>query len=160
MSTPPKPSDLATLRTPLAPAAGPWSDEPDKVQWIDEATDLDCLIVRNHMGALCGYVGLPPGHSLHGLGYGEIDEDVDVHGGLTYAAPCQEDGTICHVPEPGRPADVWWFGFDCAHAGDIVPDFRFTFHGDTYRDIAYVRAECAALAAQLCELDVRTEANT
>jgi hypothetical protein len=131
------------------------------VQWIDEATDLDCLIVRNHMGALCGYVGLPHEHRLYGLGYGEVDEQVEVHGGLTYAAPCQENGKICHVPEPGRPADVWWFGFDCAHAGDLIPNAGdlipnmddFGYGPDTYRDIAYVTAECASLAGQLVKLD-------
>lgn len=32
---------------------GQWTNEPDKVQWIDEATGLDCLIVR-HRG--CGHL--------------------------------------------------------------------------------------------------------
>jgi hypothetical protein len=39
------------------------SKEPDKVQWRDQVTGLTCLIVRvNPGGALCGYVGVPPGH--------------------------------------------------------------------------------------------------
>ena len=33
---------------------GPWQDEPDKIQWQDEETGLPCLIVRGHMGFLCG----------------------------------------------------------------------------------------------------------
>lgn len=33
-----------------------------------------------------------------------------VHGGLTYSDRCHDD--ICHVPAPGEPDDVWWFGFD------------------------------------------------
>lgn len=47
---------------------GPWQDEPDKIQYVDEATGLPCLIVRNgkEIGALCGYVGVLPGHPLHG----------------------------------------------------------------------------------------------
>lgn len=146
--------------------AGPWSTEPDKAQWVDEATGLDCLIVRNHGGALCGYVGLPPGHPLHGLDYDEAHEraDIDVHGGLTFADRCQkgdEDGWhICHVPEPGRPAEVWWLGFDCAHFGDISPrheqDYRDAGidktawgHSETYKDFGYVQAEVTRLAAQL-----------
>lgn len=40
---------------------GPWDGEPDKMQWTDPATGLDCLIVRNTLGALCGYVGVTPG---------------------------------------------------------------------------------------------------
>ena len=149
---------------------GPWRDEPDKAQWVDEATGLDCLIVRNRQGALCGYVGLPPGHSLHGKSYNDAYDAVDgldVHGGLTYSDRCQEgaeDGPgVCHVPHPGRPAEVWWLGFDCAHYRDYVPgmvevDQRLQReHGipwdpseaGTYRTFGYVRSECAALAAQV-----------
>ena len=39
---------------------GEWMNEPDKVQYIDENTGLDCLIVRvKGLGHLCGYVGVP-----------------------------------------------------------------------------------------------------
>jgi hypothetical protein len=147
---------------PVPLPAGPWDDEPDKAQWIDEATDLDCLIVRNHYGALCGYVGLPPGHPLHGAHYDDDRLDVRVHGGLTFADSCQdgaEDGPgICHIPEAGRPHDVWWLGFDCAHAWDLAPGI---FHGlpaelrpsimrdCEYRTFDYVVAEVTGLAGQL-----------
>jgi len=134
---------------------GPWTNEPDRLQWVDKTTELDCLIVRGPFGALCGYVGVPNHHHGYGrfyddiriLGWLDIDYP-DVHGGLTYSNPCQ--GNICHIPEPGRPDDVWWFGFDCSHYMDKIPDPMLDF-GDlnTYRDITYVRAECANLAAQL-----------
>jgi hypothetical protein len=138
---------------------GPWDDEPDKAQWVDGTTDLDCLIVRNHMGALCGYVGLPPDHPLHGKGYDDVP-DVDVHGGLTFADSCQEgaeDGPgVCHVPEPGRPAKVWWLGFDCAHGFDIIPKMRefyagasFSYDHAAYKTFAHVQAEVTSLARQL-----------
>lgn len=47
-----------------------------------------------------------------------------------------------------------WFGFDCAHSGDLVPGMvlRFAWIGndrDTYRSVTYVRAECTGLAEQL-----------
>lgn len=105
---------------------GPWQSEPDKVVWVDPATDLDCMIHRGPSGALCGYVGVGPDHPWHGKKYNEVD--VDVHGGLTYANPCEEsddeaDG-ICHVPAPGRSDDVWWLGFDCAHGFDFMPRMR------------------------------------
>jgi hypothetical protein len=144
---------------------GPWNNEPDKIQWIDETTDLDCLIVRNPMGALCGYVGAPPGHPWHGAGYNDVD--VSVHGGLTFAASCQENAPeghgICHVPEPGRPADVWWLGFDCAHGGDVIPkmieyeknlpaELTAYRRDDQYRDVAYVTEQCQQLAAQIHEV--------
>ena len=132
---------------------GAWLNEPDKVQWIDETTGLDCLIVRNNGGALCGYVGVLPGHPWHGKGYSDIDcELADVHGGLTVANKCheREDGLgICHVPQNGRPADVWWLGFDCAHCGDQSPAYERTWDGGTYRDVRYVTRECANLARQI-----------
>lgn len=138
---------------------GPWADEPDKLQWQDDETGLPCLIVRNPVGSLCGYVGVPLGHPWHGLD-NDDDElvDVEVHGGLTFSGACQEGDDsarrICHIPSPGEADDVWWLGFDCAHAGDISPSVerppRFLevsggFH-ETYKSLDYVRAECASLA--------------
>lgn len=97
---------------------GPWDGEPDKVSWTDPATGRPCLAVRNPVGAWCGYVAVDPGHPLHGQDYDV--PDVVVHGGLTYAAYCREGATeaegICHVPRPGQPHDVWWFGFDTCQA--------------------------------------------
>lgn len=140
---------------------GPWIDEPDKVSWTDEETGRPCLIHRGPSGALCGYVAVDPGHPLHGKSYYTDDgEEVasNVHGGLTYASACQETDDesegICHVPEPGAPDDVWWFGFDCAHSGDVSPAWlhygsgRF-FADAEYRGIGYVVAECQNLAKQL-----------
>src|SRR5690606_3996986 len=40
-----------------------------KIQWVDEATGLDCLMVRNSGGAWCGYVGVSEGHPLYGVEY-------------------------------------------------------------------------------------------
>jgi len=142
---------------------GPWRDEPDKAQWVDEATDLDCLAVRNPLGAWCGYVGVPPGHPWHGRDYMDID-NLNVHGGLTFAAMCDENTDpdhphICHVPAPGRPGDVWWLGFDCAHGGmDHIPGLATAMteagiknrqSDGQYRTLDYVRAECTNLAAQV-----------
>lgn len=134
---------------------GPWVDEPDKVVWVDEATDLDCMIHRNRVGALCGYVGVGPGHPWHGKHYDECD--VEVHGGLTYSDKCQETATedngICHVPAPGREHNIWWLGFDCAHSQDVCPAYEARFHDErgTYKDIEYVTAQVEALAAQVVE---------
>jgi hypothetical protein len=177
-----QPEPRLRFGTPFASAmpAGPWSSEPDKMQWLDDATDLDCLIVRGSMGALCGYVGVPPEHPWHGKGYSECLKDdcteewcyehspnagVRVHGGLTFASACSESEDpsrwICHVPLPGRPHDVWWFGFDCAHSGDLTlydvakaqaenNRYPWTLRPeDEYRDIAYVQGEVTRLARQL-----------
>jgi hypothetical protein len=127
--------------------AGPWDGEPDRVDF--HAAGYACLLHRaGRLGHWCGYVAVPPGHPLHGVGYdaAEARADLRVHGGLTYADKCQ--GTICHVPVPGESDDVWWLGFDCAHAGDHVPN-RPPFDGDVYRDVAYVRRETEMLALQI-----------
>jgi hypothetical protein len=85
------------------------------------------------------------------------DALLSVHGGLTYAAFCQESDDestgICHVPEPGQPAHVWWFGFDCAHCYDVAPGYDWSHGGDReYRDLDYVRGQVRSLAAQLAAL--------
>lgn len=159
------------------PGDGPWTTEPDKAHWIDPATGLDCLIVRAHHGALCGYVGVPPEHQLHGVsGFDPVVRTLAVHGGVNFGSACQEgaeDGPgVCHVPEPGRPADVWWLGFDCAHAGDLAPTQRHemdqllgpfqtrapavlvaagmtNFLGEHYRTFTWVQHQVRQLAAQL-----------
>lgn len=48
---------------------GLWDHEPDKVQWVDEETGYDCLMVRNNFGAWCGYVGVPAEHPWFGVEY-------------------------------------------------------------------------------------------
>lgn len=138
---------------------GPWQDEPDRVEF--KHAGLPCLLNRGHLGNWCGYVAVPPGHPLHGHGYD--DADVDVHGGLTYAGACQ--GHICHVPEPGEPDDVWWFGFDCGHCWDLSPAVNATMRklgsrawreielDDVYRDLPYVRRETESLAEQLAGVE-------
>jgi hypothetical protein len=113
---------------------------------------MDCMIVRNALGALCGYVAVPPGHPAHGLDYDDIG--VTCHGGLTYAQACSEH--VCHNPRPGYPNDVWWLGFDCSHGCDFCPGMdRLGFRLEeyrTYKNIAYVQTECAELAQQLKEM--------
>lgn len=144
--------------------AGPWCDEPDHVEFRHNG--VPCILHRNDMGAWCGYAAVEPRHPWHGQDYtGHYDDETDeyvespassanVHGGLTYADKCQ--GNICHVAQPGEPDDVWWFGFDCAHSGDLVlgmdQAYRATGLGErggSYRSLAYVRAETIRLADQI-----------
>ena len=125
---------------------GPWDQEPDKEQWVDPETGLPCLIVRGPLGALCGYVGVPEGHPAT-----EKTEDLEVHGGVTYGpSPCS-GGDICHIPDEGEPDHVFWIGFDCSHRWDFAPGFFYAWGGE-YRDIAYVKNQCALLARQIKDL--------
>lgn len=142
---------------------GPWDSEPDKLQWPDLETGLPCLIHRAGVtGALCGYVGVAPGHPWYGVKYEEIEPAVDVHGGLTYSDFCFEvteaDGRgICHVPDEGDPEKVWWLGFDCAHCNDESPAINAQLHNlidrafETYRTLEYVQQQCRELAKQVMQ---------
>ncbi|RBB38888.1 hypothetical protein DPV79_16030 [Burkholderia reimsis] len=153
--------------------SGEWDNEPDKVQWTDEATRLVCMAHRGPMGNWCGYVGVPPAHPLYAIDYSVVQDKapIDVHGGLTYAEHCQPNHDpitgrgVCHIPEPGEPDDLWWLGFDCGHAFDLQPglrarlklmrdEFDLSFRTDfeQYRTLDYVRKQAAYLAAQLAEL--------
>jgi hypothetical protein len=152
---------------------GPWDDEPDELDFTDERTGYACRILRNHSGALCGYVQVPPDHPLHGVAYNaSIDASLmplmesvmegtvgkrspiqvllmsfgerspgdlfDVHGGITFSGDMR-----------GAAEGSFWYGFDCSHCDDASP--KYLDHGlrGTYRDLAYVKAECASLAKQI-----------
>jgi hypothetical protein len=195
---------------------GPWDNEPDKMQWPDEATGLPCLVVRGPMGSWCGYVGIPSTHPAYGKEYSADGLELSAHGGLTFSDKCSSHtgkefkewreymlrsraeierypegdaaqrwkreghliddfkaweayraaSAICHTVEPGEDDCVWWFGFDCAHYHDLIPEmlrlreskaYGGIFNNatepytrsETYRTIEYVRNECRELAAQL-----------
>lgn len=146
---------------------GPWSAEPDRVEWR-HSSGLICLIRRAPIsGALCGYVGVPPTHPLYGKDREELDGLLRAHGGISYASRC--DGTICHVPKAGESDDVYWIGFDCSHAHDLAPfmlkgslvdmwrrssrSHESFFDSWEYRDLTYVRAATELLAIQLASGD-------
>lgn len=157
------PIDISIYPMPFSPAdrkdwpAGPWDNEPDNYSWIDPTTDYRCAILRNRMGALCGYVRVPEDHKLFGKDYTEeidfllqpksygdrIDCIIDCHGGLTYS---NREG---------------WFGFDCSHVGDVRPEATWRSDlsillrrtADVYRDFNYVKSECASLAYELWKFD-------
>lgn len=132
---------------------GQWDNEPDKLLWKHEG--FDCMIVRNSLGNLCGYVGVTESHPWFGKDYSDVD--ADAHGGLTYADYCQ--GHVCH---PG-PEKTYWLGFDCAHSGDLVPGMEK--YGDrppslagtgqgsygTYKDVSFVKTVVNRLAEQASE---------
>ena len=61
---------------------------------------LKGAIMRNP--SLCAYIGVPKWHKLAGEHYsGNMDEIVDVHGGLTFSGESEIFGN-----------DYWWFGWE------------------------------------------------
>lgn len=160
-----------------------WETEPDKFDF--GAHGLKCAARRGPCKQWCGYVAVPKEHPLHGYNYsvsrkiskpavaqvwdtsgedrewtyGLYSEEFDcgflspeavfrVHGGLTYS------GDKCPTNDPDGN---WWFGFDCAHAGDFIPydgavrDLVSRHDGDIYRDLTFVIAQCEHLAKQLID---------
>lgn len=122
----------------------PWIDEPDSVDGA--FGDIPWVLRRGPtgLGHWCGYVAIAPGHPWHGRHYADIP--VEVHWGLTWDG----DGRPDFPDLPGW----WWVGFDCAHAGDLVPGMVDLLppglvEGDTYRTVDYARAEVETLAAQV-----------
>jgi hypothetical protein len=128
-----------------------WTTEPNRKHWIDPTTRLDCLIVRNRIGALCGYVGVPNTHPWYGMHYDAVD--AYCHGGLTFSSKCNAHVRHDANTETVANADVWWLGFDCAHSGDLCPGMPpyLLFLDGIYRNIAYVENECRNLALQIQE---------
>ena len=171
-----------------------------KIESDFEYRGYRCVVVFQDMGHRCGYVGLKPGHPLYGKEYSDYvevkksdlegeeigkrsmisllvasnDEDdrarieiyFNVHGGITYA------GGNSNYPIEGN---LWWFGFDCAHWGDLIDlDKLEEYFGNepqvknriniekevnsrygTYGEIRtkeYVEDECKSLVDQIIKL--------
>jgi hypothetical protein len=123
---------------------GPWDREPDSFEW--RLDGIPCCLLRNRVGAWCGYVGVKEGSPLHGREYegDDVLVDVQVHGGLTYA-------------RQGQTNSRWWFGFDCSHYMDLTPGYTAltfpTVHSGTYRTFKYAMVETCKLARQLQRLE-------
>ena len=66
-----------------------------------------CIVIFNGYFR-CGDVGIPKTHIAYGVHYDNVN--IYVHGGLTYS------GNLIHIVNN----DLWWFGFDCAHASDKI----------------------------------------
>lgn len=132
--------------------------------------ELQCVVVFLSVGHRCGYVGVPYEHPLHGRECDEVSGMVSAHGGLNYSyEDTNENGDF------PLPLGLWWFGFDCAHAGDgqdlalakerfpndpsidflIQMERQFPVRQyETVRSLEYVEEECRELARQLSTLPI------
>lgn len=84
-----------------------------------------------------GYVAIPEGNVLHGLG--TIDLDLDVHGGVTWAESARNTS---NVPEWVKDTD-WIIGFDTSHGGN----------NPLYHDKFYVELQTRKLIVELLLLE-------
>jgi len=142
---------------------GPWRSEADIYAYFDDETGYPCMVMRHgHMGTLNGYVGIPDDHPCFGVDHDDMPDSIDVYGGLTFSSLLETPNKL------GR--EVHWFGFDCAHHGDMMPGVEALLNRATakdkvmmngcqktawrgpraaYRDIDFVKNEVRRLARQL-----------
>jgi hypothetical protein len=161
---------------------GIWTDEPDEAEWIHEESGLPCLIIRHQAyGTFSGYFGVPPENPLYKSDGDFLEEEITFTGlslpeGIVRDAR-KTDPLTLPIQIEAAFLNYWFFGFDCAHAGDVIPMFRGrelagilrrrqtqplliasrvgrgTWRGpDVYRDFAFVRKEVEHLAQQAHEL--------
>lgn len=180
------------------------SNESEKRYIVErefEHAGYKCVVTFGCIGQRCGYVGIPKKHPLYGKDYTDhleikksdiwgrevsgvfpllcacFDEDERIrieayfqcHGGITYA------GSGEHSSYPIE-SDLWWFGFDCGHAGDKTDldyaiqkfpsrreqyqlqkmiESKFLIDCDVIRTEKYVADECKKLAEQLKEFETK-----
>ena len=104
-----------------------------------EHAGMTCALRHGVFDAPCGYVALPVGHKLHGKSDVQIDDEVNVHGGITLAGRIGSD-------DLGR----FWAGFDMAHYHDFDPyDYERCIRTDEE-----CIAETNRLAEQLAKMEV------
>jgi hypothetical protein len=157
---------------------GPWHDEPDRVDFEHGGLPCLLLrgSLGSWCGYAAVPPGHPwhgksyhdclapagdPAHVSNENDWHDCEQRpdclIEAHGGLTYSDACQ--GPICHEGKPGAPhPPMWWFGFDCAHYMDLTPAMiplrkrmghSLREDSESYRDLAYVRAQTERLAQQL-----------
>lgn len=127
---------------------------------------LRCVVVFTCMGHRCGYIGVTKENLLYQKDYSDIDEDLEVHGGITYS------GSDENYPVTTNDK-LWWFGFDTAHYMDgkdidlalkyellnektygILKESDKYFGNDgVARSLEYCIDECKSLAEQLSEVE-------
>lgn len=99
-------------------SSGPWQEEPDLVEWRLGGVSYPLLIVRGEAGVLCGFVGVPETHPLHGT---FLRDDAtltspDLPEVISATRPCGQ----VFIPT-NEPPTCWWLGFHCGSDREFVP---------------------------------------
>lgn len=128
---------------------------------------LRCVVYDCRGRHLCGYVGVPKTHALHGVAYNSNhaaanslwekakDGPMGKRGILSLLVADHDAPRLDVVFDvhgsltfsgggdyPVASSGLWWFGFDAAHCDD----------SRDVQDEAYMAAECESLADQLAEV--------
>lgn len=130
------------------------------------AAGFRAVVIMGDMGHRCGYVGIPVGHPLHGIGYSteterlaELPEGESIgKRGIIPVLCAAAEGRIPRSPEmtfdvhggltyadnrADYPvtSDLWWFGYDCGHSGDARSPEYLQRMRDKYPDKPYMWRE-------------------
>lgn len=108
-----------------------------ETSFLDANMDLSGYVFEH--GTHNGYVAVPPENRYHGRSWEDMEEEINVHGGITFSEPVtypdkmndreiREEyigkrnailGKAEFITENTEIGDDWWiFGFDTAHWGD------------------------------------------
>lgn len=139
------------------------------------------VVIMTGTGHRCGYVGVPPGHPLHGVEYNELtlalpppkpDTPVGDRGVMTLFAVAMKEElstspevvfdvhgslTFSKANHEGYPAaepdDLWWFGYDCAHSQDAPSPEYLAQQRERYPDKPYMWATYGGIhrSQEYCE---------
>lgn len=159
--------------------AGPWVAEPDAIRWVDVATRLPCLALRNtELGMWCGYVGVPVGHPLFMMAH---DDErfplLRVHGEVSFSnlSTYRRPLVMMLADDDELPPDyddvVWWMGFHCGYEGTgdyapgraamlrkagapewLIANLPVQSDDIVYRALPYAKDMCSVLAYQLAAI--------
>jgi hypothetical protein len=167
-----------------------------KVEKEWESNNYMCVVLMTEHGHRCGYVGIGENHPLYMAEYSEHSKyleniketwekrevkDTDgiiplilwdsktcspeialsVHGGITYS----KEGNDYPIKFKGN---IWWFGYDCAHAGDakdleavknqsLKETYTSINQYGTIRTLDYCVSQCELLATQLKAIEIMSE---
>lgn len=106
-----------------------------------EHAGLKCVVLFIINSHRCGYVRVPKDNPAFKLNYNDVP--VIVHGGLTFG-----DKTLDDMAEEG----YYWFGFDCAHAGDMIQGMLCFDSKEHFWTTEDVEMETNKLAEQLSKI--------
>ena len=90
---------------------------------------IKAFVEMEKMGGYAnGYVAVPPGHPLWGMDYDNVDNKINIHGGLTYSDMSDnmmesQNIEILDETVDSLPSGWWVFGFDTLHYMDTLENW-------------------------------------
>lgn len=101
-----------------------------------------CIVLVNYAGLRCGYVAVEKDSSLLGVHYHEIEDNIRVHGGVTFS------DWLDQVTWRDEDSNLWAFGFDCGHFNDISAVDDALRYGIISDEMAKVRKQLDSIVVE------------